>query len=221
MPAGGLATLFCVRRLVVTVLALAVPFAATAAAGEESTRSVYHVGDSLAYGTSLYLEGFLDGWSVREEVAVSMQSTDVPRRVRSAGARLPHVVVVSAGTNGSPSAVARFSADVRATVAAAGPGRCVIWATVVRPPYHGVSYAALNRALRSLDSRYAEPAPARLGSDGAGPPVVGVEGRRPREHRGVSGARPCDRSARQALSLVEERRISASGRCSRGGRSRT
>ena len=30
----------------------------------------------------------------------------------------------------------------------------MIWATVVRPPYRGVSYAALNHELRSLDSRY-------------------------------------------------------------------
>jgi len=117
-------------------------------------RSVFHVGDSLAYGTSLYLPQYLDGWRITEEVDVSMQSYSVPRLVAAQGARLPRVVLVSAGTNGSPAAISQFRADVRRVLRLAGPGRCVIWANIVRPPYKGVSYAGLNRVLADLDRRY-------------------------------------------------------------------
>ena len=40
-------------------------------------------------------------------------------------------------------------------LALAGPKRCVIWANIVRPPYQGVSYTRLNRALAELDRRHA------------------------------------------------------------------
>jgi hypothetical protein len=73
--------------------------------------------------------------------------------VAAMGASLPHVVIVSAGTNGSPSAITLFKADVRKVLRLAGPKRCVIWANVVRPPYQGVSYDGINRALADLDLR--------------------------------------------------------------------
>jgi hypothetical protein len=116
--------------------------------------SVFHVGDSLAYGTQLYLRQYLKGWGVRDDVDVSMQSYAVPGRVAAQGTSLPHVIIVSAGTNGSPAATSQFRADVKKVLALAGPGRCVIWANIVRPPYQGVSYARLNRVLAELDRRH-------------------------------------------------------------------
>ena len=116
-----------------------------------SRHSVYHVGDSLAYGTSLYLPQYLKGWKLQQKVDVSMQSYSVPGYVSALGSSLPRVVIVSAGTNGSPSAIALFKADVRKVLGIAGPKRCVIWANVVRPPYQGVSYDGINRALADLD----------------------------------------------------------------------
>ncbi len=134
-----------------TCLALAVGAAAQAAPGPHT---LFQVGDSLAYGTSLYLPRYLAGWRITAEVDVSMQSATVPRLVAAQGAGLPRVVLVSAGTNGSPAAISRFRADVRNVLRLAGPGRCVIWANIVRPPYKGVSYDGLNRALADLDRRY-------------------------------------------------------------------
>lgn len=138
---------------------------------------MYQVGDSLAYGTALYLESFLHGWKVEENVRISMQVTDVPGIVRSRGGSLPAVVIVSAGTNGHPGSVSLFGASVRATVRAVGPGRCLIWANIVRPPYEGISYDRLNRTLQLLADRYRNLVvfdwaglvarhPAWLGSDG-------------------------------------------------------
>ncbi len=118
-------------------------------------RTVLHVGDSLAYGTSLFLRQYLAGWRIHEDVDVSMQSYAVPKRVAAQGAALPRVVIVSAGTNGHPAATVQFKADVRRVLALAGARRCVIWANIVRPPYQGISYTRLNRALAELERTHA------------------------------------------------------------------
>lgn len=127
---------------------------AAAAGAAPPARSVFHVGDSLAYGTALYLGQYLKGWSITEDVDVSMQSYAVPGRVAAQGTGLARVVIVSAGTNGHPAATAQLARDVRRVLALAGPHRCVIWANVVRPPYEGVGYERLNRTLGALDRRY-------------------------------------------------------------------
>jgi hypothetical protein len=144
-----------VAAAVVSSLALlaTVATAAVAATATVARHSAYHVGDSLAYGTSLYLPRYLKGWRLQQKVDVSMQSYAVPGYVAAMGSSLPHVVIVSAGTNGSPSAVSLFKADVRKVLRLAGPKRCVIWANIVRPPYQGVSYDGINRALAGLDRR--------------------------------------------------------------------
>jgi hypothetical protein len=139
-------------RAAVAASVLALLVAATAHAARQP-RTLFHVGDSLAYGTALYLGDYLPGWRITQDIQVSMQSYSVPGRVAAQGAALPHVIVVSAGTNGSPAAIAQFKADVRSVLRVAGPRRCVVWANVVRPPYQGVSYDGINRALADLDRR--------------------------------------------------------------------
>jgi hypothetical protein len=126
------------------------------ARGEQAgapARSALHIGDSLAYGTAVYLKDYLSGWRLTEDIEVSMQSYSVPGRVAAQGAALPRVLIVSAGTNGHPAAIAQFKTDVRKVLRLAGPRRCVVWANVVRPPYQGVSYDGINRALADLDRR--------------------------------------------------------------------
>jgi hypothetical protein len=141
-----------VRAAVAVALAAALLLAAAAHAAPPR-RSALHIGDSLAYGTALYLKRYLPGWKVTEDIEVSMQSYAVPSRVAAQGSALPRVLVVSAGTNGPPSPTSLFVADVRKVLRLVGPRRCVVWANVVRPPYQGVSYDALNRALAELDRR--------------------------------------------------------------------
>lgn len=128
--------------------------AAEIARGERAApplHSVLHIGDSLAFGTAVYLKSYLRGWRLTEDIEVSMQSYSVPGRVTAQGTTLPRVLIVSAGTNGHPAAIAQFKADVRKVLRLAGPKRCVVWANVVRPPYQGISYDGINRALADLD----------------------------------------------------------------------
>jgi lysophospholipase L1-like esterase len=120
----------------------------------EARRSAYLVGDSLASGTAVYLRDYLRGWQVAQDVRVGRQSSEIPGLVAGLGERLPRVVLVSAGTNGSPMAVSAFADDVRAVLRLAGPTRCVIWANVVRPPVAGTGYWRLNRMLAALARRH-------------------------------------------------------------------
>jgi lysophospholipase L1-like esterase len=62
------------------------------------------------------------------------------------------VVVVSLGTNDDPGAVDTFAGYVQAVLDAVGPGGCVVWPNIARPPYNGVSYDGYNRALARLSS---------------------------------------------------------------------
>ena len=98
------------------------------------------------------------------------------------------MIVVSAGTNDDPGRVSRFARVVREALAAAGPRRCVVWATIVRPPYQGVSYEGYNRALvaiarthanlRVLDwAAMARDHPSWFGRDGVHPTMNGYRAR--------------------------------------------
>src|SRR5262245_21874445 len=130
------------------VLTAAVACAASlAAATPTSTRSALNYGASITVGTGLFLRGFLPGWRVSEDSDVSRHVAEAPDGIRAYGASLPRVVVVSLGANDDPRAVGAFSTTVKDVLDAAGPGRCVVWSTVVRPPYAGVPYAGYNTAL--------------------------------------------------------------------------
>lgn len=142
-----------------TVMALAAAAALVvllpAQAGPGALRTVLHYGDSLTVGTGIYLPSFLPGWSINESASISRHADEGPAAVRSLSSSLPRVLVISLGANDDPGAVEAFAADVRRIATTAGRGRCVIWSTVVRPPYNGVSYEGYNRVLRRAPMRYA------------------------------------------------------------------
>src|SRR5262245_10090927 len=104
-------------------------------AGARTADSVYVDGDSIAYGTDLFLPHYLHGWTIRSAVDVSRHTyegvSSIETLQRSGG--LPYVVVVNLGTNDDPRAVSQFRSYVQRVLRAAGPERCVIWATIVRP----------------------------------------------------------------------------------------
>jgi lysophospholipase L1-like esterase len=175
-----------IAQLLVCAAAAAAVLAATAGAGSvrSAARSAYVDGDSLAVGTSGYLGRFLPGWALHEAVGVSRHTYEGLYAVRARGAALERVLVIDLGTNDDPSAVSSFAGYVRDIVRAAGPTRCVIWSTVNRPPYNGVSYAGYNSVLRSLDRRYptlhvfdwaslAQANPGWFGADGVHPGAAG------------------------------------------------
>jgi lysophospholipase L1-like esterase len=177
-----------VRRFALLVAGLACSVGVFASASSAAQRTVLNYGDSLAVGTQLYLGGYLSGWAVRNETETSRHATDVPGALRSLGSALPRVIVVSAGTNDDPGTVSRFARTVRETVAVAGRVRCVIWATIVRPPYAGVSYSGYNRALRTIAKHHptlhvldwsamAHAHPGWFGPDGVHPSMTGYRGR--------------------------------------------
>lgn len=124
-----------------------------AARATRTAPAVLNYGDSLAVGTGPFLASRLRGWNVSQLAATSLHASDGPLALQARGAALPRVVVVSLGTNDDPGAVSSFAAVVREVVRIAGPTRCVIWSTIVRPPYRGVSYDGYNSTLRRLAGR--------------------------------------------------------------------
>jgi len=178
---------------VVALVLLAVCAAAgTAFAGRArtDTRTLYVEGDSLAVGTGWYLGSYLHGWTMHGTAVVSRHAyqgvADIEERAREG--LLERVVVVDLGTNDDPSAVSEFSSYVRDVVKAAGPSRCVIWSTINRPAYNGISYSSYNAVLAALDARYrnlhvfdwaglAAAHPQWFGPDGVHPTTAGYRAR--------------------------------------------
>jgi len=175
-------------RLAAITGALASALLVVCASATAGNRTVLSYGDSLSVGTDLFLGGYLRGWSVRSVTEVSRHADDVPDALRGYGPSLPRVVVVSAGTNDDPGRVAGFARIVRRTLAIAGPSRCVVWSTIVRPSYRGVSYAGYNRALETIARRdgnlhvldwaaMAHAHPSWFGPDGVHPSMTGYRAR--------------------------------------------
>ena len=133
------------RLAVVAALAAGLGFASPADAAK--SRSLLVVGDSLAVGTRPYIHRYLHGWRVRQRTSISMQAAEGPGIMRGYGRALPRVVFANLGTNGSPGATGYFLSAVRRTMRVAGRRRCVVWATIKRPPVGGTSYRRLNRIL--------------------------------------------------------------------------
>jgi lysophospholipase L1-like esterase len=141
--------------LALTAAALSLVVALPIRAASGGPRTVLHYGDSLTVGTGVYLPSFLPGWSITQSASISRHADEGPGAVRSLSSSLPRVLVISLGTNDDPGAVAAFATDVRRIATTAGHGRCVIWSTVVRPPYNGISYEGYNRVLRRAATTYA------------------------------------------------------------------
>jgi lysophospholipase L1-like esterase len=177
---------FAASALTTAALLLVVALPTRAASG--SPRTVLHYGDSLTVGTGVYLSAFLPGWSITQSASISRHTDEGPRAVRVLSSALPRVLVISLGANDDPDAVASFAADVRRITTIAGHGRCIIWSTVVRPPYNGVSYEGYNRVLRRTAVTYAnfrvfdwqalaKAHPQWFGSDGVHPTTQGYRAR--------------------------------------------
>ena len=140
------------------------------------TGSLLLEGDSLAVGDSPYVEQALPGWRVQTLARTSKPTAEGVSEITSRG-NLPGVIAVSLGTNDDPSATTTFQGHVNTVLDAAGPGGCVIWVNIVRPPYGGVSYAGYNRVL----ARTAASVPNLLVVDWAGmvrsnPGLIGGDG---------------------------------------------
>ncbi len=134
------------------------------------------VGDSLEVGTSPYLRGLLHGIPLTVDAQTNRPSSTGVAILRSRLQSGDQVVVFDLGTNDDPAQPQALAADLAAVRSIVG-GRCVVVATLNRPPYNGVSIAGLNGAVRDfavgsqptqlVDWRAAALAnPGLLGSDG-------------------------------------------------------
>lgn len=105
------------------------------------------IGDSLAIGMADSLRAALAGWQVRVDARIGRPLAE-GMRILAAQRDAPAIVALSLFTNDDPRATAQLARAVRAS--ATRPGGCAVWATVARPPYQGVSYAAANDVLERL-----------------------------------------------------------------------
>jgi lysophospholipase L1-like esterase len=162
--------------------------AARAGASSSSSHVVFDLGDSLSVGTAPYLHRRLRGYRFVALTDVGLHAYDVASIVSQRRASLPHVIVVSAGTNDDPRIVSTFWRAVSKVTAVVGPKRCVVWPTIVRPPANGASYDGLNRVLERLAERHRNLVlvdwvglvgkhPKWLSSDGVHPGVPGYRAR--------------------------------------------
>jgi len=171
-------------KLAGALCAVVAAVAASQVAARPATHTVYVDGDSLAVGTTLFLPRYLPGWRVRESIQVSRHAYQGLTPIKARGSALERVVIVDLGTNDDPSRVSTFMRSVHDIMAAVGPSRCVIWPTIHRPPYHGISWEGFNRALRRLARQYrnlhvydwaavAGAHPGWFGADGVHPTITG------------------------------------------------
>ena len=111
-----------------------------------------YVGDSLGVGTTPYLRQQLDGVAISVDVETGRPSSTGVEILSSEIAPEHEAVVFDLGTNDDPAAPAALAADLAAAREIAGD-RCIVVATLNRPPLNGVDVDGLNRAVTSFASR--------------------------------------------------------------------
>jgi lysophospholipase L1-like esterase len=138
------------RTLTLTLIVLSGVLApAGGASASGAANRLFVNGDSLAVGTQPYFPGALPGWSIRTSASISRHAFEGAGVLRAQGSSLARVVFVSLGTNDDPRNVGSFRSSVRSIMSVAGPERCVVWSTIVRPAVAGASYAGYNRVLKA------------------------------------------------------------------------
>jgi lysophospholipase L1-like esterase len=149
--------------------------AAAAVAAAPASASVLVVGDSLEVGSGPYLRATLPGTTLSIDAVVGRTSSE---GVRVLAARLDpsvDVIVFPLGTNDSPSSPGTLAADLDAAARLAGD-RCMVVATIVRPPVRGTSVAGLNRVVESFAARTGAQVADWRAAVGAFPSLLGRDG---------------------------------------------
>jgi hypothetical protein len=124
----------------ITLVGLGAPDGASAQGG------VLVIGDSLEVGTGPYLRQELADVQVTVDARESRPSGDGLTVLRSRLSPEHSVVVFDLGVNDDPAQPDTLAADLAAARAAVAD-RCLVVATLTRPPYRGVSIEGLNGAI--------------------------------------------------------------------------
>jgi lysophospholipase L1-like esterase len=103
------------------------------------------VGDSLNVGIEPHVGDALPGWKVVTNDLVGRTTLEGIAELEAGRGSLSNYVVVSLGTNDSPTGVAEFRRNVKRALALIGPNRCVVWATIWRDRAPSVAF---NNVLR-------------------------------------------------------------------------
>jgi hypothetical protein len=165
-------------RLLLAIAALVCGLAPAPQAAAKSG-GVLVVGDSLEVGTGPYLRRELAGVPLTVDARTSRPSPEGLRVLRARLRPGDQIVVFDLGTNDDPSNPRQLASDLSAARQLVG-NRCLVVATVNRPPYAGVSVAGLNRVIQAfvdqtrgaqlVDWRAAVAAqPSLVGRDGVHP----------------------------------------------------
>jgi hypothetical protein len=118
-------------------------------------KRVVMVGDSLSVGTANLLPALLPGKTVSTNGRIGRPLAEGMGIINGLDlTSQPTVLLVSLFTNDGPTATDQLAAAVRQTLADVGDDGCAVWATIVRPPYNGVSYANANKVLHELEAHY-------------------------------------------------------------------
>jgi hypothetical protein len=123
-------------------------FAVPASAGA----AVLYVGDSLGVGTSPYLRSALDGERLDVDAEIGRPSAPGVNILQGLIGPQYDVVVFDLGTNDDPAAPGALAADLARARQIAGD-RCLVVATLNRPPLNGVPVDGLNKAVESFAAR--------------------------------------------------------------------
>ena len=135
------------KRVLVTCACLVL--AAPAALARAQSGPVLMVGDSLTVGTAPPLKRELAGTRVASDGLTGRRSDEAVAVLRSRFSGDERIVVFDAGTNDDPSNPSRLAGSLAEARQLTG-SRCLVVATVSRPPYRGVSVDGLNRAVREF-----------------------------------------------------------------------
>ena len=98
----------------------------------DASGNVTLVGDSLNVGLEPFLAEELRGWHIDAHDRVGRATPEGIDELRRLGRGLAPVVVVSLGTNDPDGSELEFRKLVDEALAVVGPGRCLVWATIVR-----------------------------------------------------------------------------------------
>jgi hypothetical protein len=122
----------------------------------EGRNSLLVIGDSLSVGTAPLLPLLLPNWQVRTD-GLGGRPLAEGIRILSVTQLPPDgstVLAFSLFTNDDPDHTSDLAAAVRASVRAAGPQGCVVWATIARPRWRRGTYAAANALLHRMAAAY-------------------------------------------------------------------
>ena len=144
------------RTTIALVLAVAIAVATFALVRDDGADgsgagSVTLVGDSLNVGIEPYLADELTGWRIDAHDRVGRSTPEGIEVLRRLDGKVAPVVVVSLGTNDADATEDGFRTLVEEAVRLVGPGRCLVWATIVRD---GSSRTGFNEVLDQARSSH-------------------------------------------------------------------